>query len=450
MTKTGSGGGGSSFSSPIEELELFVGSLRSNLDFLLRLNAQRKSVQIIYSVAGGFAFLSVIWGIIQKKHNRIRYICITAFGMYLLYYILVRAALYANGSFYARYVMPIIPLMLVAMCISIGLICRNVFLLLRKKNIYLARAMAGLFLVIVTFFNYFGWVQLQTGRSASEDMRSTMALLQNKLRPTDDLYIYYGAVPAFLFYAESSGMDYGREYMGDWGNLREGIDPAIHNYKNIHYGERLRNSTVEEMAESIRTSFGGNQPDSFWFLMSNIAGDAPRYMQAMYDLGYGYKIVRWEDARLYQMISHKALEEEKQLLHSDGGRYVINKLENGKKVTRQDGGLEVRVTDTPPRVHFELPVKETAIASRPHTVVIEIAAYYNGEMTLYYQMPGDTRYLSSNAITVKYLKGKSNLIFELPENAVVDFFRINFKHSGIPAGSTDRIVFKSVTMYEDL
>jgi hypothetical protein len=57
-----------------------------------------------------------------------------------------------------------------------------------------------------------------------EDMRSNAAALAAERRPGDAVYVYYGAIPTFGYYADTTGIVRGGCHRGEWRRYTEELD----------------------------------------------------------------------------------------------------------------------------------------------------------------------------------------------------------------------------------
>ena len=285
------------FENLFEELRNFVSGIETNFLFFFPTYYAKKlftlSVEFLYLTTFGF----LIWAVIQKKNRRYKYIAISGVLSYFLYCGAVRLGVYGYGSYGGRYVLPIMPIILVSIFVVTYYIFSSIRELIIAVNPKFSYICVIILAIPLTLNNFNNWKTIEKNWG-KEDVRSALTMWLEKTDGKDELYLYYAAVPVFTFYAENRNLDYGKEVIDMWGIFGSGIDPAVTQYKNFHYGENMRGKDVEYVKNSISQSFSNNMPDSFWFILSHIHTDNQIYMDALSEMGYGHQVYRWPDARL--------------------------------------------------------------------------------------------------------------------------------------------------------
>lgn len=194
-------------------------------------------------------------------------------GGYLVYYWSVRASLYAYGNYGFRYMLILLPLFVT--------LITAVITKLYEFRFPFAKAIAiGLLFLIIALEiyslpnrsisektrNYTAWPETQ-------DAREVVLYWRQHSSYDTPTYIYYGAAPAFRYYARLYGIE--QEvllppawYISCWQGL-----PVEHCVvDNVYYGVWFRSFSLEDKVSSIQNTFG-TMPKKFWIIFSHIYAD---------------------------------------------------------------------------------------------------------------------------------------------------------------------------------
>jgi hypothetical protein len=236
----------------------------------------------------------VVLNAFRRNRNALKYLCISAVLTFLSEYAATRFGVYSLR--YPRYALPLLPVLLTASSVLFGECFAQLQVFIKRKNrilSYLPLTLALSFLALVCYFN---WTIIERNWQ-KENVREAVQFLTENGGMEEPLYIYYGAVPAFVFYASQYGLDYGREAVaswGVWGNLKEGIDPGMTRHKNFYYGENLRGRDMSYMEQSIKKSFSGGMPDALRILFSHVlaASEGDGCLEIFEKLGY--RVEAWQ------------------------------------------------------------------------------------------------------------------------------------------------------------
>ncbi len=104
----------------------------------------------------------------------------------------------------------------------------------------------------------------------TEDLGTVAAYWREHRTVTQATYVYYGAAPAFAYYARGGGVSANRPptwYLDCW---RDG-GPGYCREDNIYFGRWLRKLTGPQRVEDVFRAFGG-RPNQLWLVFSHIDG----------------------------------------------------------------------------------------------------------------------------------------------------------------------------------
>jgi hypothetical protein len=349
-----------------------------------------------------------------------------------------------------RYAMPILPVMLIGLCISAG----SLFLLaqsyIKKKNVKFSYIAAALFLALLSIHNYNNWQTIRKNWS-KEDVRSALRLWLSETDGADEMYIYYAATSVFSFYAENLGLDYGKEIIDIWGFNGTNIDPAATQYKNYHYGELMRGKDAEYVKNSIRQSFSDNLPDSLWFMLSHIHPDNQIYMQAFSELGYGYEVYRWNDARLLRLYNTSYLTANYSEI-TDNNKVLseyISGVDQIKQSLNTDNTILFQSEGNDPKIYITLPHDLSYDDTKTHKALIEFTAEHAGNLQLLCKDNEHTDFVAENAVNAQYVAGHNRVLMKLPENARLENLRLDFDNANVQANDEDNMILSKIVIYEE-
>jgi hypothetical protein len=187
---------------------------------------------------------------------------------------------------YSRYWLPLLPVFFVTAAILTGEYFSHLRDYLSRRGYRTARFLPPAIAVALVFlFAYNNWQRIKLNWE-KQSVRETLQYLIDNDGFDRPLYIYYFAIPQFVFYANQAGLDYGTDAVAAWGINGGGADPEITRYKNFYYGANLRSQSEAAVTASIERSFSGKMPDSFQVLFCHSI-DQDIYERVFRNLGYG-------------------------------------------------------------------------------------------------------------------------------------------------------------------
>ena len=438
-----SGGYGTEFTGILDEIVMFVQGLKENLPVLFGSDSADAFLGLWVEAVCVVLICFWIWGVAQKKNRVVRFLGAAAGMTYVFYNILVRLDMYGVGRFGRRYTMPLLPILLVSICAGAHRLLQTVYLKIGKKSIVFAKIISLVLLFVLGFHNYWGWTEIEKNW-VKQDLRGTLEMWKDLTNGgEEDIYVYYAAIPAFVFYAENTDMDYGAENMDEWGYFRGTIRADVHNYKNIQYGERLRHASMKAKRTSLAASFRGEEPDHFWFLASHVRADVAEYMEIFHEMGYAYQIHRWDDERLLHLVNNRYIRNKYRKI---SGKTELVEILDGyfnlnMGITAEQDILFVRA-DEDPRFFMKVQEMEDFDASKKYAIILELFAAQAGGIELFYLEENDKAFEDDKSVEISYLAGTNRILVELPEGARPDEFRLNL----LLRANNYRITFSEFTI----
>jgi hypothetical protein len=122
----------------------------------------------------------------------------------------------------------------------------------------------------------------------TEDMRAVVRYWRERRDPAQPTYVYYGAAPAFAYYARGTVP---RGHLPPTWHLdcwHDRDTPGFCRENNIYYGRWLRRLTNEQKVNSVIMTLG-NQPPAFWLVFAHIFPNDDRDLLAAF-IRMGYRI----------------------------------------------------------------------------------------------------------------------------------------------------------------
>jgi hypothetical protein len=265
-----------------------VAALASNLGNIMKFLFAAAPQQLSFSTVAFVLHVAIVALVVLNASRRgqsvSKYLCISAVVTFFSYYAATRAGVYS--LLHSRYTLPLLPALLTASSVSFRACFLRLRVFVEYKNRTLPYLTAMLLLAPLCYAN---WTVIES-HWQKENVREAVQFLMRDRAIEEPLYIYYGAVPAFAFYANQYALDYGRDAIASWGvagDLKEGVTPADTRHKNFYYGENSKGKDAEAIAMSIKQSFSGKMPDFFRVLFSHISGYEGRLcLQAFAKCGY--------------------------------------------------------------------------------------------------------------------------------------------------------------------
>ena len=441
------------FNSLFEELQNFILGIKTNFAFFFTTFYSRKRYTTLIELLYIFAVFVLLWAFFQKNNKKLRCVGASAIITYILFFIGERSGIYTVGSYSSmRHALALLPVLLIGICVSAYSIFQIIQTRIRKIHPILPYVSAALVLLSLSLNNYKNWLTIEKNWN-KQDVRSALNLWINKTGGTEDIYLYNGAVPAFSFYAENLNLDYGKEALAEWGIYGSGADPTITQHKNFRYGENMRGENyrgrdVDYMKGSIIKSFNNEMPNTLWFLLSLILPDSQVYMDAFSEMGYGYHIYRWEDARLLWLYNYDFVKEN-HLMISDNPNLseIIEGIEQMTKNLNEDNSILFHVEGNDPKILLTPHLKEYD-NSKAHIIVIEFLTDYSGNLQLFFLDDVSTEFSEGNSVRSHYAAGQKRVMVELPPHARLDFFRLDIDNANVPAVTENNIVLFNISIFE--
>jgi hypothetical protein len=229
----------------------------------------------------------VLIGALRDRREPAKYLSLAAILAFCSFYIAIRLRLHPMT--YARYWLPLLPVFFVTLALLTGEYFSHLRDYLSRRGYRTSRVLPlAIAVVLVFLFAYNNWQRIKFNWE-KQSVRETLQYLIDNDGFDRPLYIYYFAIPQFVFYANQAGLDYGADAVAAWGiNGSAGKgSPEITRYKNFYYGETLRSQGEAAVTASIEKSFSGKMPDSFRVLFCHSAIDKDIYERVFKNLGYG-------------------------------------------------------------------------------------------------------------------------------------------------------------------
>jgi hypothetical protein len=307
-------------------------------------------------------------------------------------------------------------------------------------------------LVMLSFHNYNNWKTIQKNWN-KENVRDALNLWLKQTGATKEIYFYSAATPVFRFYAESIGLDYGKEVLdnyGTWGD-RGRIDASKFQYKNFHYGENLRGRDVDYIKSSLQKSFSNNMPDNFWFMLSH-ASDNKLYMDALSEMAYGYRVYRWPDARLLWLFNFEYIDKNYNSItdKNTSMRAFITNIDQLTEITNTDDVITLKVEGKDPKIFLTL-LKDTRYdIMKDHYVFIDFSSNYAGNLQLFFKYNINDEFTKGNSVVSQYVAGNKKLMIELPRGTNLDTLRLDIDDTNVPDTEEDIIRILDFSILESI
>jgi uncharacterized membrane protein len=437
------------FTGLFEELQMFIGGLDSSLSFHFSAFYRNPVLIALMDIFYVLVVCAIVWSTLKNEDRRIKYVGLSTIITYMLYYMAVRCGVYAHGSFGSRYSLAVLPVVLVGAGLSLYALFLIVQNRIQKKGIKFAYVHIALILILLSFHNYSNWLTIQKNWG-KEDVRAGLNLWLDETNGKDEIYVYYAATSVFAFYAKNLDLDYGKEAIANWKNWGAGIDPETTQYKNYHYGESMRGQDTAYVKNSIRKSFSDNMPDSLWFMLSHIHPDNQTYMDAFSELGYGYQVYRWADARLLRLYNSDYLADN-YLTVTDDGKTVseyVSDVDQMKRSLQADGSVLLQAESDDPKIYLTLPQDLNYDKTQTHKVLIEFESAYAGNLQLFCKYRKDAEFSIEDVVNSQYTAGHNRVFVDIPEYARLETLRLDMDNGNVPSGSENAITLIGFSVFE--
>ena len=430
------------------ELQNFILSIQTNFIFFFTVFYDRKRYTTLADLLYIFAFFLLIWAFFQNNNKKLRCVGAAAILAYILFFIGKRSGIYSSGTVNdaMRQTLALLPVLLVGICVSAYFVFQILQTRIRKIHPLLPYFSAALLVLSLSLNNYYSWLTIEKNWD-KEDVRSALNLWMNETGGTEDLYIYYAAVPVFFFYAENFNMDYGGKQIAiDYRSNR--IFGGIQ-YKNFRYGENMRGRDVDDIKRSISKSFNNEMPNTFWFLSSHFSSDSSKvYMDAFSETGYCYRIYRWEDGRLLWFYNYDFVKENYLMIFGNPNlSETIVGIDQMAQNLNEDNSVLFKVKGKDPKIMLTPQLKEYD-ASKEHIIVIEFSTDYSGKLQLFFLDDAGIEFSNENSVISNYAAGQKKVMVELPPRARLDYIRLDIDNALVPAGSENDIILYNFKIFE--
>jgi len=197
-----------------------------------------------------------------------------------LYFILVKLGYYVGGF---RYGLIFTPLLVV-------LIAQALNTLWEKR---VALATLSLFLLLgVEIYGLpnptlSGWIREQSTWQPREQMAQTFAYWRTQRETDDRTFVYYGAVPAFHYYLQATGVDKEQSKQPVMCDAQESY--AVCREYRLFYSPWSRQLSAEENVAQLYEMLG-QRPDRLWLIFSHVHQEEHR--EILVRLAPAYEIVQ--------------------------------------------------------------------------------------------------------------------------------------------------------------
>ena len=431
------------------ELQRFIGDLHINISFLFSAFYGRWYLKLFVQLFYMFAVCAVIWLAVQSRFKKPRYVGITAILTYTLYYIGIRTGFYARGDIGNRYALLLLPVLFFCFCISASQLFQTTQSYLKKINIKLVWVSVALVLSLLTIHNYKNWLAIRQNW-IFQNVRDTLDLWISETNAEDDLFIYYAAVPAFMYYAELRGLDYADEKMhmaASRGFLREN-----HNHNNFFYSENIRGRDADYVKNSINQCFDNNMPNSLWFIASHAREDDYQiYINAFTELGFGYQVYRWPDARLLRLFNFVFVEDNYlQIIDSSNLSALIARIYQLTQSNNDDYSISFSVDGNDPQIHFALHEYIKYDNPKATNVIIEFESDHAGYLQIFFLDDRNTEFTEANSVGSQYLAGRKKVMVELPPSVNLTYLRLDIDNANVPAGAENNFTLHNFMVLEEI
>ncbi len=192
-----------------------------------------------------------------------RYIVIWLGTGYLCYFVAVRSGMYGYGSFGFRYTIILIPLFAIT-------VAGVLHFLLAAKRLILAIGLS-LSLALPMIYSLPNRTLSTATRGdtpwpETQDMREAVGAWRAAQEPGQLTYVYYGAIPAFRYYASHL------EPSPDQAPLICADQASTHPCPDIWYGRWFRSLPPSEKIASIQTTLNGWPPE-LWIIFAHYSNN---------------------------------------------------------------------------------------------------------------------------------------------------------------------------------
>jgi uncharacterized membrane protein len=434
------------FNSLFEELQIFIMGIKTDFINLFTTFYSRKRYTTLVELLYMLAVLVLLWALFQKNNRKLKFVGASAIITYILFFIGVRSGIYSRGASYAmRYALATLPVLLIGIWVCAGSVFQIIQTRIKKINPKLSYISAALVVLLLSLNNYKSWLTIEKNWN-KEDVRSAVNLWLSKADANEDIYLYYSAVPVFMFYAENLNLDYGgRQIAFDYRSSRPfgGIQ-----YKNFRYGESTRGRDADYVNRSIKKSFNNEMPDNLWLLMSHIVLDDQVYMDAFSGMGYGYDVHQWRDGRLLWLYNYDFVKDNHLMIldNSDlsglvtGVYQMTQNLNEDNSVLFHVEGGDPQILLTPQFIEYD--------DSKAHIIAVEFSTGYAGSLQVFFLDGVSAELSEENSVRSQYTAGQKRVMVKLPAQARLDFLRLDFDNVNVPFGAENDVILSNIKIFE--
>jgi uncharacterized membrane protein len=229
-----------------------------------------------FSTLPKFIGLIAVWSVLLisiiaflDKNKSLRQVIICFWAVYMAYYLMVRTSLYAYGNYGFRYALVLLPLFV--LIITVAILWLSQF----KRAFLFASGILLLFIVALGSYSLPNRtlsevVRGNTAWPETQDMREVIQYWAKQRNQNDPTYVYYGAVPAFRYYARLYGIEPKYPLPPTWySNCWKQISNDYCISNNIFYGAWIRSYSQKDKLLSIQMTLG-SMPEKFWIVFSHV------------------------------------------------------------------------------------------------------------------------------------------------------------------------------------
>jgi hypothetical protein len=259
----------------------------------------------------------------------------------------------------------------------------------------------------------------------------------DKTNAKDEILVYYAAAPAFMYYANLKGLDYAS---AEIKNSSYGFSET-HSYKNIHYSESVRERDTDYVKEVIVEAFDNTMPNNTWFIASHIReNDYAQYLAALDEMGYGYQVYRWQDARLLWFFDSSYIENNYRQIAdvTDFAKIVVGSGQAEHSVGENEVDV-FRYESHDLELLLELTGEAGGEAAQPTHILVEFSSDFAGYLSLGYRFDEASEFIAENSVTAQFVAGHKRIMLEIPENIRWDSLKLDI-HNTEAAPDTESIV----------
>jgi hypothetical protein len=218
--------------------------------------------------AGGILCLSPV--MLLSRSGELKRLFVWFWGAYLAYYWAVGTSLYAYGNYGFRYMLVLLPLFVLVIVAVVLELYESRLLIVKATGVGLLCLITTCALCSLPNRQISQITRGDTAWPETEDMREVVSYWGQHPSQRAPTYIYYGAAPAFRYYARLYGFERDVSLPAVWFfSCWRGSGAEYCVVDNVYYGAGLRPLPLDDKISSVQKTFDV-MPERFWLVFSHI------------------------------------------------------------------------------------------------------------------------------------------------------------------------------------